>query len=56
MRCGKIFVASKLILPETKIRPITCIVWKYHLQLYGHVECYKVVDPAHKVVSEGVNP
>ena len=49
-------VRNERLLRETESRPITHIIRHRQLQLYGHVARFPEADPAHRVISERVNP
>ena len=45
------FVSNELLLKETQMRFVTCILREHQLQLYGHVARFPDDDPAHQILS-----
>ena len=54
--CWNDYASNQRLLRETESWPITSIVRKRQLRLYGHEAHYPEADPGHWVVSEKDNP
>ena len=44
------FVSNDLLLRETQMRCVTCIVCEHQLRLYGYVARFPDADPAHQIL------
>ena len=49
--CWSDFVSNELLLRETQMRFLTCIVRENQLWLHGHVARFPDADPAHQILS-----